>query len=234
MVMKKDNRRNEDRIARNVTGQKIRAIRVAKKITVKELSKACGVNENTIRNWEIGIRQVSEDKLELLAERLEVPTSALRDRHIDNITDALYALLELSEKFKLSPILLPQIHSCLLMTSNDELMAGIDIWHQKRQLNSYEELEKWMYSIDDEEHDGKTEYSKGLESFVNNDYSDKVKIIFLKKALADSLYIFKSQLEMIIYNIKNSSKENQGLAIKQLETLDKTLEITIKKDLEKY
>ena len=44
--------------------QKIRRIRSQKDTTVVELANALGVNEAAIRNYEIGYRQASRDKLE--------------------------------------------------------------------------------------------------------------------------------------------------------------------------
>ena len=52
------------------TGLKIRRIRSQKKISVVELATALGVNEAAIRNYEIGYRQASRDKLESIAQRL--------------------------------------------------------------------------------------------------------------------------------------------------------------------
>ena len=48
---------------RTGTGQKIKRIRSRKKTAVIELAEAAGVNETAVRNYEIGYRQASRDKL---------------------------------------------------------------------------------------------------------------------------------------------------------------------------
>ena len=85
------------------TGTKIRRIRSQKDTTVVELANALGVNEAAIRNYEIGYRQASRDKLELIAQRLGVPVETLIDRQIDSYNDAIHILFELSEKYDLVP-----------------------------------------------------------------------------------------------------------------------------------
>ena len=71
------------------TGQKIKRIRLRNKTAVSELAEAAGVNEAAIRNYEVGYRQISRDKLELIAQRLGVPVETLVDRQIDSYNDAL-------------------------------------------------------------------------------------------------------------------------------------------------
>mgnify|MGYP000638812710 CR=1 FL=1 len=93
---------------RTGTGQKIKRIRSRKKTAVIELAEAAGVNETAVRNYEIGYRQASRDKLELIAQRLGVPVETLIDRQIDSYNDAVHILFELSEKYDLVPIELPQ------------------------------------------------------------------------------------------------------------------------------
>ena len=62
----------------------------------------------SIRNYEIGYRQASRDKLELNAQRLGVPVETLIDRQIDSYNDAMHILFELSEKYDLVPVEVPQ------------------------------------------------------------------------------------------------------------------------------
>lgn len=90
------------------TGQKIKRIRLRNKTAVSELAEAAGVNEAAIRNYEVGYRQISRDKLELIAQRLGVPVETLVDRQIDSYNDAMHILFELSDKYDLVPIELPQ------------------------------------------------------------------------------------------------------------------------------
>ena len=66
------------------------------KTAVSELAEAAGVNEAAIRNYEVGYRQISRDKLELIAQKLGVPVETLVDRQIDSYNDAMHILFELS------------------------------------------------------------------------------------------------------------------------------------------
>jgi len=217
---------------RNFTGQKIRAYRVKKGITVEELSKACGVNNSCIRNWERGYRQVSEDKLLLLAQRLEVSVAALRDRYLDSLDDVMQTLFELASKYALTPIHLSEVSNSVLMTNDPALGEEINNWEALRKKGSTEDLEEWMYSP-------KTGVSRyGIESNTSENtesvYTDNIKVILLSSALIDTLLILNDHFELILNNIRKSGKKDQGLAIHQLEVLQKTLQVTINRALRDF
>lgn len=114
------------------TGTKIRRIRSQKDTTVVELANALGVNEAAIRNYEIGYRQASRDKLELIAQRLGVPVETLIDRQIDSYNDAIHILFELSEKYDLVPIELPQEPKYAIQTKDETILQALQAWYNER------------------------------------------------------------------------------------------------------
>ena len=122
------------------TGLKIRRIRSQKKISVVELATALGVNEAAIRNYEIGYRQASRDKLESIAQRLGVPVETLIDRQIDSYNDAVHILFELSEKYDLVPIELPQEPKYAIQTKNEVILQALEAWYNKRR-----KMGEWRY-----------------------------------------------------------------------------------------
>ena len=117
---------------RTGTGQKIKRIRSRKKTAVIELAEAAGVNETAVRNYEIGYRQASRDKLELIAQRLGVPVETLIDRQIDSYNDAMHILFELSEKYDLVPVEIPQEPKYVIQTKNEVILQALEAWYNKR------------------------------------------------------------------------------------------------------
>lgn len=86
----------------------------------------------SIRNYEIGYRQASRDKLELIAQRLGVPVETLIDRQIDSYNDAMHILFELSEKYDLVPVEIPQEPKYVIQTKNEVILQALEAWYNKR------------------------------------------------------------------------------------------------------
>ena len=74
-------------------GSLIRAFRTASDITQKELARRCGVNESTIRNYELGNRYPDAATLMKIADSLNVSYYTLADPSTDNIFGAIYGNL---------------------------------------------------------------------------------------------------------------------------------------------
>ena len=102
------------------------------KTAVSELAEAAGVNEAAIRNYEVGYRQISRDKLELIAQRLGVPVETLVDRQIDSYNDAMHILFELSDKYDLVPIELPQEPKYAIQTKDETILQALQAWYNER------------------------------------------------------------------------------------------------------
>lgn len=84
-------------------GVLIRNFRIAAELTQKELAERCGLNESTIRNYELGNRYPDEATLLNIANHLGVSFFALSDPDIANIFSALHMLFDMEWAYGLRP-----------------------------------------------------------------------------------------------------------------------------------
>ena len=204
---------------RTGTGQKIKRIRSRKKTAVIELAEAAGVNETAVRNYEIGYRQASRDKLELIAQRLGVPVETLIDRQIDSYNDAVHILFELSEKYDLVPIELPQEPKYAIQTKNEAILQALQAWYNKRRQwengdITQTELQEWM---DAEK--------------VESRYTDFERILGLKSSLEQLDMIVNDNVELIEDCIAHKDYKT---AREHLRTLKATVHTLSQVDIKRY
>lgn len=81
----------------------IRNFRIAAEMTQKELADKCGLNESTIRNYELGNRYPDEVTLLNIANNLDVSFYALSDPDVTNIFSALHVLFDIEWAYGLCP-----------------------------------------------------------------------------------------------------------------------------------
>ena len=84
-------------------GYLIRNFRIASDMTQKELADKCGLNESTIRNYELGNRYPDAATLLNIANNLNVSFYALSDRDVANIFSALHVLFDIEWAYGLRP-----------------------------------------------------------------------------------------------------------------------------------
>ena len=84
-------------------GYLIRNFRIASDMTQKELAEKCGLNESTIRNYELGNRYPDEATLLSIANNLGVSFYALSDPDVANIFSALHVLFDIEWAYGLRP-----------------------------------------------------------------------------------------------------------------------------------
>lgn len=84
-------------------GYLIRNFRIASDITQKELADKCGLNESTIRNYELGNRYPDAATLLNIANNLNVSFYALSDPDVANIFSALHVLFDIEWAYGLRP-----------------------------------------------------------------------------------------------------------------------------------
>lgn len=84
-------------------GYLIRNFRIASDMTQKELADKCGLNESTIRNYELGNRYPDEATLLNIANNLGVSFYALSDPDVANIFSALHVLFDIEWAYGLRP-----------------------------------------------------------------------------------------------------------------------------------
>lgn len=81
----------------------IRNFRIAAELTQRELADKCGLNESTIRNYELGNRYPDEATLLNIANNLGVSFYALSDPDVANIFSALHVLFDIEWAYGLRP-----------------------------------------------------------------------------------------------------------------------------------
>ena len=84
-------------------GYLIRNFRIASDMTQKELADKCGLNESTIRNYELENRYPDEATLLNIARNLGVSFYALSDPDVANIFSALHVLFDIEWAYGLRP-----------------------------------------------------------------------------------------------------------------------------------
>ena len=81
----------------------IRNFRIAAEMTQRELADKCGLNESTIRNYELGNRYPDETTLLNIANNLGVSFYALSDPDVANIFSVLHVLFDIELAYGLRP-----------------------------------------------------------------------------------------------------------------------------------
>lgn len=81
----------------------IRNFRIAAEMTQKELADKCGLNESTIRNYELGNRYPDEATLLNIANNLGVSFYTLSNPDVANIFSALHVLFDIEWAYGLCP-----------------------------------------------------------------------------------------------------------------------------------
>lgn len=81
----------------------IKNFRIAAEMTQRELADKCGLNESTIRNYELGNRYPDEATLLNIANNLGVSFYALSDPDVANIFSALHVLFDIEWAYGLRP-----------------------------------------------------------------------------------------------------------------------------------
>ncbi len=87
----------------SMVGFLIRNFRISAEMTQKELADKCGLNESTIRNYELGNRYLDEATLLNIANNLGVSFYALSDLDVANIFSALHVLFDIKWAYGLRP-----------------------------------------------------------------------------------------------------------------------------------
>jgi transcriptional regulator with XRE-family HTH domain len=85
------------------TGDKIKLIRTRKEIAAKDLAAKLKITVAALRHYEDGIRQVNDERLQEIADNLNVNVSALYDRRISTVTDVMHTLFEIENAGFIQP-----------------------------------------------------------------------------------------------------------------------------------
>ncbi|MCR4643844.1 MAG: helix-turn-helix domain-containing protein [Oscillospiraceae bacterium] len=113
---------------RGTTGKKLRKIRVRKKLQAQELAKQCNTTKTAISNYEMEIRQISNDKIKAFAAALGVSVHALYDYHLRDELDMLFSLFEMEEYGAVVPFSDNENGNTGVLTHHPILKAAIQEW----------------------------------------------------------------------------------------------------------
>lgn len=100
---KRDFSLNAKNLASANLGQKIRFYRQIAGMTQKELGSACGVNESTIRNYELGNRYPDSDTIFEIANALEISPYVLATPDPISAASSLQYLFSMEKTLDLTP-----------------------------------------------------------------------------------------------------------------------------------
>ena len=87
----------------NRLGELIRFHRLLNNMTQKDLAEKCGLNESTIRNYELGNRCPDEETLLKVADALQINYYTLAEPTPENPASALHMLFDLEVIYGLVP-----------------------------------------------------------------------------------------------------------------------------------
>ena len=76
-------------------GDRIRYYRLKREMTQKQLAEKCGLNESTIRNYELGNRTPKLEIIEDIANALEVSQFAIREPSLSSLFSSLHVLFSM-------------------------------------------------------------------------------------------------------------------------------------------
>ncbi len=153
-------------------GVLIRNFRIAADMTQKELAERCGLNESTIRNYELGNRYPDEATLLNIANHLNVSFFALSDPDVANIFSALHVLFDIEWAYGLRPTI--KDGEVVLMFEERLPSAGS---RPREDLDAFQKMVEYWAKLRDRLQDGEiTEseyYFKEVKFPMNPVYSDK-------------------------------------------------------------
>jgi len=135
-------------------GYRIRFYRLRAGITQKELADQCGLNESTVRNYELGNRTPKNDVMDKIADALNIDPHALYDPSFTQLIGGMHILFHMSTLYNIQPQIIDgQVH-LVLPELDPEIPFGsifaatISVWEKeyRKYLNgeiSFDELFDW-------------------------------------------------------------------------------------------
>ena len=114
------------------TGRKMRRIRDRRCMDLKYVADACGVTEMAIRNYEQGARQLNEERLQSVADALQVDPAAIKEHNIDTLNDVVHVLFDLERAGLVAPMYFQGDDQYGVYTRDTFLCDVIQQWMTKK------------------------------------------------------------------------------------------------------
>lgn len=137
----KENAADAERI-----GKRIRAIRLEKGMSAKELSERVGLGPDRLNQYERSVRKPKKDMLKKIACCLNVSPSAIEDPTPDTAEGMIYTLFALEEKAGISPVKGEDGNVYLSTSDNNEFQQYLECWMVER-----ENVKKHLNETDSQE-----------------------------------------------------------------------------------
>lgn len=130
-----------------ISGKKLRRLRLLRNFTQKELAVKSGITDAAIRNYELGNRSPNKEQLIKIAEALNCDASALLD--YGSSSKIIQILFDYEKDIKLIPVM--EENGVKLTSTNPAFICFLLDWieMQKKYNNGEitdEELEDWKLS----------------------------------------------------------------------------------------
>lgn len=130
-------------------GQKIKKLRLFKKLSQRNLAFMCGMSEPAIRNYELENRTPSLKQLEKIAAALGINALAISDINIDTYVGVAHNLFELEEQYGIT--VTRKNGSLCLTSSNSSIINFLSEWNNMKEKFAageitQEEYDMWRYN----------------------------------------------------------------------------------------
>ena len=140
-----------------ISGEKLRKLRLLRKLTQKELAHMSGLTDSAIRNYELGYRSPDEEQLRKIAESLQCDVSALVDHTPISIFEFMQVVFDYEKEFKIRPLV--EGSTLGLIFHEENFNDFIKEWDDMRKKHYNGEIS------DEEFDDWKLSYPKKSKSF---------------------------------------------------------------------
>ena len=140
-----------------ISGEKLRKLRLLRKLTQKELAYMSGLTDSAIRNYELGYRSPDKEQLKKIAEALQCDASALVDHTPISIFEFMQVVFDYEKDFKIRPLV--EGSTLGLIFHEENFNDFIKEWDDMRKKHYNGEIS------DEEFDDWKLSYPKKSKSF---------------------------------------------------------------------
>lgn len=133
-----------------ISGKKLRRLRLLRNFTQKELAVKSGITDAAIRNYELGNRSPNKEQLKKVAEALNCDISALVNHEAISRYEIMQILFDYEKEIKLIPVF-DENNSIKLISLDFNVNEFLMEWYEMKQKHynveiTDEEFEDWKLS----------------------------------------------------------------------------------------
>lgn len=133
-----------------ISGKKLRRLRLLRNFTQKELAVKSGITDAAIRNYELGNRSPNKEQLIKIAKALNCDISALINHESISHYEIMQILFDYEKDIKLIPVI--DANGAKLISTNPAFICFLLEWNEMREKHyngeiTDEEFEDWKLSF---------------------------------------------------------------------------------------